>query len=97
MLVVEFVIMVEELVIIELEFVLAMLSVLLIELEELGVVISEELLVVMGVEVELCTEVVGDEVELVLDFEDPRARYAPTPITTMITTTTTIMAVAAIP
>jgi hypothetical protein len=53
----ELVIMAEELVAIEVEFVLAMLSVLLIE--ELGVVISEELLVDKGVEVELCAEEVG--------------------------------------
>jgi len=51
--------LVEELVIMVEEFVLAMLAVLLIELEELGVVISDELLVIMGVEVEICEEVVG--------------------------------------
>jgi hypothetical protein len=59
-------------------------------------------LVVMGVEVELRVEEVGggvvvwDEV-IVVDFDEPSARYAPTPITTITTKTTTTMATAAMP
>ncbi len=85
-----------------------MLVIIELELDE-GVVIglellttTEELLLLDGVDVRLWVVLLGGgalcvDVVLVVDFEEPRARYAPAPITTMITTTTTTITTAAMP
>ena len=98
----------EDNIVVELELIGELVDAMLWELFvviALEVVIGDEVvtkeLVVMGVEVELWVDEVGggvvwDDV-VVVDFDEPSARYAPTPITTITTKTTTMMATAAMP